>query len=475
MSIINRKQEFTELDQIAAERGPQFVLVYGRRRVGKTTLLTAWAEQSGLPTFYWVAKHAPRQVLMSNLANHIYGWEHQSDAGDVEIRPADWDTALRMLAKAIGSRKTVVILDELPYLLEEDPGFASYLQAAWDHHFKQTQVRLFVSGSHIGMMTRLVQYQAPLYGRFTAQLPVQPLSFADCAGFLPDYDVHKRLAVYAVVGGIPAYLERWNTTQGLNTNIERLFLKRTGWFRNEPMVLISDLTQRETDKFEMILRAIANGNHIRDRIADAATIPTESLSHYLPRLLDLQLIERRIPATVPLAKREISKESRYFLRDPFLRFYYRFVDPNLHLIEQDLSHRLWTSMQETFRAFVADTFEEQCRVWVLKQAQRGALPFEPDVVGGHWARDAQVDVVAINWREKQILLGEAKWGEGNVAREVIREMVAKTPLVVPERGEGWQVHYAFFAREGFTEAAQEEAKQHSSRLVMFAEMEPGLN
>jgi len=475
MNIHNRKQEFAELDQIAAERGPQFILVYGRRRVGKTTLLTAWAEQSGLPTFYWVAKHAPRQVLMANLANHIYRWEHQTESLDVDIRPADWDTVLRMLANAVGTRQAVVILDELPYILEEDPGFASYLQAAWDHLFKETQVRMFVSGSHIGMMTRLVQYQAPLYGRFTAQLSVQPLSFPDTAGFLPAYDVHKQLAVYAIVGGIPAYLERWKTTQTLNANIERLFLKRTGWFRNEPMVLISDLTQRETDKFEMILRAIANGNHIRDRIADAAAIPTESLSHYLPRLLDLQLIERRIPATVPLPKREISKESRYFLRDPFLRFYYRFVDPNLHLIEQDLSHRLWTNMQETFRAFVADTFEEQCRVWLLKQAQRGALPFEPDVVGGHWARDAQVDVVAINWREKQILLGEAKWGEGNVSREVIRELVDKTSSVVPDKGEGWQVHYAFFAREGFADAARAEAKQYSSLLLNLAEMEHGLN
>lgn len=474
MQIINRKHEFAELDQIAAERGPQFVLVYGRRRVGKTTLLTAWAEQSGLPTFYWVAKHAPRQVLMANLANHIYAWEHQSDSLEVDVRPADWDTVLNMLAKAIGSRKAIVILDELPYVLEEDPGFASYLQAAWDHSFKKTQVRLFVSGSHIGMMTRLVQYQAPLYGRFTSQLPVQPLAFADTAGFLPDYDVHKRLAAYAVVGGIPAYLERWKSSQGLNANIERLFLKRTGWFRNEPMVLISDLTQRETDKFEMILRAIANGNHIRDSIANATTIPTESLSHYLPRLLDLQLIERRIPATVPLARRDISKESRYFLHDPFLKFYYRFVDPNLHLIEQDLAHRLWTSMEETFRAFVADTFEEQCRVWVLKQAQRGALPFAPDVVGGHWAGDAQIDVVAINWRKQQILLGEAKWGEGKVAREVIRELVDKTPLVVPERGEGWQVHYAFFARHGFTDAARAEAKQYSSMLLTLAQLESGL-
>ncbi len=114
-------------------------------------------------------------------------------------------------------------------------------------------------------------------------------------------------------------------------------------------------------------------------------------------------------------------------------------------------------MQENFRAFATDTFEEQCRAWVVAQAQKSGLPFEPDIVGGHWARDAQVDVVAINWREKQILLGEAKWGEGGVGRDVVRELMDKSPLVVPDKGVDWRLHYAFFAKEGFTDAARAEA------------------
>jgi len=142
-------------------------------------------------------------------------------------------------------------------------------------------------------------------------------------------------------------------------------------------------------------------------------------------------VERRAPATVPLPRRHISGESRYFLRDPYLRFHYRFVDPNLDLIEQGLTRRLWESVQDNFRAFVADAFEDLCRAWTLAQAQAGRLPFEPEVVGAHWARNAQVDVVAVNWRPRRILMGEAKWGEGPVGREVIRELVEKTPKVIP--------------------------------------------
>jgi AAA+ ATPase superfamily predicted ATPase len=379
-----------------------------------------------------------------------------------------------MLAQACSARRAIVILDELPYAVQQDSGLASHIQAAWDHRFKDSNLLLFLAGSHIGMMVELMSYQAPLYGRLTAQFPLAPLTFGAIREFLPHYDTHRRLAVYAMRGGVPAYLERWDDRETIKANVERLFLQRTGWFRTEPQVLISDLTQRETANFEAILKALAAGRHGREEIASATAITPSSLSHYLPRLMELRLVERRIPATVPLAQRAVSKLSRYRLADPYLRFYYRFIDPNLHLIEQRLTKRLWEKMSDTFRAFVAETFEELSRAWVLAQAQADQLPFTPDVVGSHWAADAQVDVLAINWEARAILLGEAKWGERLVGRNVVRELVEKTARVVPDGGAGWQISYAFFAREGFTEAARQEASQVGAWLVTLQEMEGSL-
>ena len=472
--FVDRKQEIVDLGRFAAAPGAQFVMVYGRRRVGKTTLLTTWAKRSGLPTLYWVAKREGRATLMANLAQQVLAWERGGEPSGMALRPADWDAVMNELARAVGKRKCIVILDELPYLIESDPAFLSYLQAAWDHKLKQTGVRLLVSGSHIGMMTRLLDYQAPLYGRFTGQLPLMPLAFRDIAPFLPGYDVHKRLAVYAVLGGVPAYLERWRSEEPLAANMDRLFFQRTGWFRNEPTVLVSDLTRRETEGYEAVLRAIAAGHHVREHIAQAIDLPSTALSHYLPRLCELGLVQRRIPATVPVARQKSSRESRYLLSDPYLRFHYRFVDPNLHLIEQGLARVLWSRIQEQFRAFVADTFEELCRTWTLAMAQRGKLPLEPEIVGSHWSRDAQIDVVAIDWRARKILLGEAKWGAGKVGREVVRELVGKAPRVVPEGGKGWRVSYVFFARDGFTAAARKEAAAHGALLRTLEEMEPEL-
>jgi hypothetical protein len=133
-------------------------------------------------------------------------------------------------------------------------------------------------------------------------------------------------------------------------------------------------------------------------------------------------------------------------------------------VEQEVTDMLWERISEQFGAFVGLTaFEDLCREWTLVQARAGRLPLTPELVGSHWAQDVQVDVVAINWRDHAILLGECKWGTDAVDRAVIRELVEKAPKVVPEAD--WRVSYAYFARSGFTDAAREEAQKVGSLLV----------
>lgn len=478
MAFVNRQEELKMLNAIAQEPGAQLVMVYGRRRVGKTTLLMHWAQQTGLPVFYWVAKSDPREILMANMARALYNWQHDTDI-TVPIQPQDWEQLFQMLAQAVGDRRTIVILDELPYALRQDRGLGSHIQAAWDHLFKDRQVLLFLSGSHIGMLTDLIQYQAPLYGRLTAQFPLFPLKFGDVINFLPQYDVYQRLAAYAMLGGIPAYLERWRDQETIKANVERLFLQRTGWFHNEALVLVSDLSERETTNYEAILKAIAAGHHTREDIAANAAIKTTALSHYLPRLEALHMIERRIPATVPLDELKTSRRSRYFLRDPFLRFYYRFIDRNFHLIQGGLPNRLWQMIEDNFRAFVGLEFEERCREWVVWQAQQNMLPFAPDNVGSHWSKNVQIDVVAINWQDKQLLVGECKWGDRPLSRQIVTDLIlTKTPqllLDLAADGESWQIHYAFFTRHSFTEAARQEASSYGAIMRTMSQMDSELS
>jgi AAA+ ATPase superfamily predicted ATPase len=345
--------------------------------------------------------------------------------------------------------------------------------------FRDRNATIVLTGSHIGMMVDLMSYHAPLYGRFAAQLPVDPLSFAALRDFLPRYTAAERVAVYAVTGGIPAYLERFDDMEGIGANIQRLFMQRTGMFRSEPFLLVGDVIRRETQTYEAVLKAVALGRRTPKEIGSMLGVTSSYLSPYLKQLESLRLIDRRLPATIPPDRRGTSRSSRYHLADHYLRFYFRFIAPNLGLVEQELTGLLWERISEQFRAFVGETaFEELCRNWTLARARAGKLPFAPEIVGSHWSQDVQVDVVALSWREQAILLGECKWGVDAVGRAVVRELVEiKAPKVLralPDGGARWAVHYALFARAGSTDASQAEARSHSAILCDLATLDQDL-
>lgn len=462
--FVDRQSEIQELNYLfqARARLGQFVIVYGRRRVGKTTLLLHWAQDIQQPHLYWVARRETAEACRQSLARALWKYAYNDPQAEPP-RFGSWETLFEQMQRMIKDRPPIIIFDEFPYAVESDSSLPSHLQAAWDHLFKDLPVVLILAGSHIGMMVDLMNYQAPLYGRFTGQLPLGPLPFGVLSEFFPRYEAAERVSTYACLGGIPAYLECFDPGQSLSTNIRQHLFQSSGMFRSEPAFLISDQV-RETRIYESILRAIANGAHTPAEIAQSIGVQSPNLPPYLKRLIDLHLIERRVPATIHQEQREITTRSRYYVSDPYLRFYFRFVEPNLDMVELGQAETLWRKIGEQFRSFVGvTTFEELCREWVIRQARQRKLPFQLERVGSHWAGDVQVDVVAINWQERAILLGECKWGVEAVGRSVIRDLVDKASKAVP--GKGWQVHFACFARAGFTDAAREEAQRIGAMLV----------
>lgn len=474
--FVGRRSELEDLDAVVSRRGAQFILVYGRRRVGKTTLILHWAQRTGRPVIYWVATRDTPAQVRHGFTQALWAWAYP---GSQAVPRFDtWSEVFEAAARLIGEQPVILLMDEFSYAAESDPSLPSNLQAAWDRRFRDGSATIVLAGSHIGKMVDLMGYCAPLYGRFTAQLPVDPLPFSALREFLPRYSAAERVAVYAVTGGVPAYLERFDDRESLGANLQRLFMRRTGMFRSEPLLLIGDVIRRETQTYEAIVRAVASGRHTPQEIAAALDVPSSYLSPYLKQLEELRLVERRLPATVPPDGRRKSRRGRYHLEDHCLRFYFRFIAPNLSLVEQELTSLLWERIAEQFRAFVGATaFEELCRAWTLAQARAGGLPFSPEIVGSHWSREVQVDVVALNWRERQVLLGECKWGAEAVGRSTLSEHLAKTPLVLrtlPEGGAAWVPHHVLFSRAGFTEAAQAEASAARVLLVGLTRLDEDL-
>jgi len=460
--FVGRQRELEELNTILSRGGAQLLLVYGRRQVGKTTLLLNWAKQTGRPLIYWVATHDTPAQVRRGFTQAVWTWAHPGSRG--VPRFDNWPELFEAAVDLIGDQPVILIIDQFSYAAESDSSLPSKLQAAWDQHFKERNIILVLVGSHIGMMLDMMGYDAPLYGRVTAQLPVDPLPFAFLQEFLPDYSPADRVAVYAVTGGVPAYLERFDDAEDVASNVQRLFMRRTGMFRNEPLVLISEVIRRETRNYEAILKAIASGKRTPQEIGELVGLASSYLSPYLKSLEDLRLVERRIPATTPLDRRQASRVSQYHLADPYLHFYFRFVTPNLGLVEQDQAQVLWRRIATQFDTFVGETaFRTLCREWVLSQAEAGKLPFLPEIVGPHWSPEEEVDVVAINWGEQAILLGACHWNAEPAGHEVVQGLVTKSGRVVPDKK--WKTHYVVFSRTGFTAPAVEVASTRKVQLV----------
>ena len=452
--------------------GPaQLVLLYGRRRVGKTALLLHWAEQSGVPYVYWAAEKESADLQRRKLYARIVG---------LPIRQAplfdSWSELWEAIATIYGGQRRILILDELPYAAESDPAMLSALQHAWDGHFQHSNLVIVLCGSQVKAMESLQLHQSPLFGRLTGQWYLKPLPFSALRKFFPDWAAEERLAAYAIIGGVPAYLNWLDPALGLSENIRRVILSEGSMFLAEPTFLLYDEV-REPQSYLAVLKAIGLGAHTLSDISNQALIATSHLSVHLQRLQDLKLVERRLPAATLPAKRRNSRLGRYHLSDPYFRFYFRFIAPFHDYLPFDLE-RVLTRIREDLRAFVGQTaFEELSRQWVVARSEHGELPLRPEIVGSHWSRKVQADVVAVDWDARRLLLGECKWGEGRVDRQIVRDLIDhKGPLLRRELPDGdtWQFHYVVFSRAGLTPAAAAELQAHDGLDVDLARLDAEL-
>ena len=472
--FVDRIEELDFLNNLLTRKQPgpgQMLLLYGRRRVGKTELLKHWAQHSEIQFTYWAADKEPavlqRRSLMATMLDMP-----EEQATPFDSWPALWRWQAPRLRKA--ANKQILILDELSYASAVDPALLSALQHAWDHHLRESNIVLVLCGSQVNTMEAIMQHQSPLFGRFTGQWHLQPLPFSSLREFFSDWSIEERVALYGIVGGIPAYLRWLNSDLSLVENIRHVILSPGNIFLAEPQLLLHD-ELRDLSTYQAILRAISKGNHTLKAISDDCLIGSSSLTFHLGKLQELYLVERRLPVTLTTAQQRKSKRGRYHLSDPFFRFYFRFLFPHLRSLMSP--EEATAQIKSELRAFVAISFEKLAQQWMVAQARAGNLPFAPETVGSHWSRRVQVDVVAINHTSRQILLGECKWGVGKVKRQVVQELIErKGPLVRQSlpNGDDWSLHYAIFARGGFTEAAMTELTARQGLAVDLVTLDEGL-
>lgn len=468
LPFVARERELALLNDLHHQPGAQFLVLYGRRRIGKTALITHWGEQIQAPFLYWMATQTSATNQLRQFSQALFQFLNPGAAVTPVFSYPSWDTALAEVARLAAKQRVVVVLDEFTYVMQADPEVPSLIQKAWDHHLKQSQAFLVLTGSLAGIIQRTaLDCQAPLYGRATAGLKLQPLGFGALTVLLPRYDSEQRVAVYTITGGVPAYIELFDDRHNILQNLQRIVTPANVMLSDAVFLLHEQLD--EPRNYVAVLEAIAAGFHTLTDIATMAGIDRSNIAKYLGVLRELGYVDRLTPATV--RRPEQSRQGRYVIVDPYLRFYYRFLAPHRSAIEQGRVRQAVSQLYDHLLDFIGThTFKELCREWVAVKAEMGEMPFLPEQTGSYWSKAAQVDVVAVNWRTRDVLLGECKWGKQAVGRDVVEALWRKTDEVLPPPVD-WRVHYAFFARDGFTPAARAAAEERGAQLVTLAELE----
>jgi uncharacterized protein len=446
-----REQELDLLDQLWEAPGAQFLVLYGRRRIGKTALLSHWIERTGHRVLYWVASPSSPLVQLRSFSQAVYTAANPDAPAPADFTYSTWDQAWRQVANLARNERLAVFVDEFTYILEVTPEIAGMLQNLWDQVLCKTNLLLCVSGSHLGMMKReFLNYQAPLYGRATAQIHLQAMPFGLTRSFFPRHSAVDRVAIYAIFGGVPAYWERIDPGKSVSHNIKAQLLSPNNLMQSEPALLLHDFVS-DLHNYTAILTAIANNARTPKEIATMTGLPASHIPKYLSVLVEADFVERRVSM---MENPTSSRSGRHHIIDPYLRFYYRFLESRQYQFSLKIQEQALAEITRHMIDFIGThTWEELCREWVLRAGAMGNLPFMPDQVGSAWNRSAQVDVVGINRMQKTLILGECKWTLEAVDRKVIVELVEeKTARIVPDQGK-WRVYLLGFARSGWTSGA----------------------
>ncbi len=460
MNFINREQELSLLDDVFARDTSQMMVLYGRRRIGKTRLITHWLKNRvKSQSIYWVAHKSSPGILLEKFSKVIKPCLENVDA---DFRFSDWESALHQVFWLARTRKLVLAIDEFPYLVESVPGVTSILQMLWDQNAHETQLMILLAGSHYHMMCEeFISGKGPLYGRSTADMLLEEIEPQDIRLFLPRYSGTQTVETYSIIGGVPKYLEMWDDRKTVFKNIEEIILSPVTIFRQEAIFLIQDEIP-EPRTYLAILESIGNGIRSPSQISRQTGILINHMGKYLRSLLDLNFIRRVV--SLDASDHSNTRLSRYEIKDAFLKFYFHYIYLNLELLEQKRISRLMEIIRENHDAFVGKTgFEELARRFITRMGDNHELSFLPDYIGRIWNSRAEIDVAAIDKKSQNILLGECKWSRKKMGPAVLDHLVRQSGHL--PRIKGYKKHYALFSRSGFTSSLVKRAvKEH---VILF--------
>ena len=457
--FIDREQEMETLTEEYNREGSSLVIMYGRRRVGKTTLISEFIRDKQA-LFFLASQESEaqnRNLFKEKAAEFI----HSDLLHNVSV--SDWDTIFKAIMDARFDTKPIIVIDEFQYIGKSNSAFPSIMQRIWDTILKDHSIMVILCGSLISMMKeQTLEYSSPLYGRRTAQIRLKQIPFSYYGNFFPNKDSKDLLEMYAVTGGVPKYIESLREEKDIYSAIKKYVLNPSGYLYDEPHFLLQQEVS-EIGSYFSLIKTIAVGNTKLSAMAAALELPQTRLTKYLKTLIDLDILEREVPITEENPDK--SKKGLYKIKDNYLKFWFSFVYPNLSFLESGNTQIVMTKIKKGFISNqVSFVYEEVCREQMWQMNAEEIWPFTFSKIGRYWDNNTEIDIAAVDPDGKNLILGECKYWKEPVGINILIELEKKADNVAWNQSsrKNW---YVLFSASGFTPELRELVKKRPDVIL----------
>lgn len=434
MKFVGRESELSFLEE-QYNRDSSMVIIYGRRRIGKTTLIKEFIKNK--KAIYFLATEESINENRKDFQNTIFQITKNNFYS--ENNEINWEN----LFNFVNGEKWILVIDEYQYLTMTDKSFTSKIQKIWDEFLKNKNVMLVLSGSLTNMMySETLDSSSPLYGRRTGQIKLQELSFDDYKQFFDNKKISEIIDFYSVTGGVPKYVESFDLRKSLLQNIKDNIINVNSYLYEEPIFLLSKEV-KEIGSFFSIIKSISFGNHKLSKISADIGIKQSSLIYYINVLQDLDIIERQVPITEKNPQK--SKRGLYFIKDKFINFWFNFVYPYRNFIEMNnktfVLEKIENNLIDNHVSFV---YEDICKKKVLDLSANNFFNKNIIKVGRFWNNNFELDILGVDIKQNPVLFGECKYQKNKVGKEVLNKLKFKAEKISSK-----EKVYVIFSKSGF--------------------------
>ncbi|MDR1192917.1 MAG: AAA family ATPase [Peptococcaceae bacterium] len=480
--FIGRERELKFFEDKYNAPGGQLVVLYGRRRIGKTETLFKFAQ--GKPHVFYSCRE------LSDSKQHAAFMERMLKSGiparNYSPDLGDWESAFKsVLELPSDGKKKLLIIDEFPYMCKGNPSIPSILQILWDEGLRNQDVMIVLCGSAMSFIeNKILSEKKPLYGRATGIYKMNDLPFDDAIKFFPNYSDEDKMLAYAILGGIPHYLRQFDPTLPLRENIIKNVLTKGCVLYNEVEFLIRQ-ELREPAFYNTVIEAIALGNTQLNDIYMKTRLDKAKISVYLKNLMELRILEREFSALAGDKEQATSTRGLYRITDNFFRFWFSFVSPNLSDLETDDAEGVFTyAVRPQINNFASAAFEAVCRSFIREKNRLGELPFRVSKLGRWWGKlnqtvltefgkekivsvETEIDIVAVDAKSKNYIIGECKFRDSEMDVADLAHLKEKSSVAK----KGAAIQYALFSKSGFSKGLTARASEDETiKLFSLADI-----